>query len=302
MPADSDAMFTGLYRKLFPYTLRKKVYDVFLGDVVFFIRNFRVIARGKLTNAFKFALPQNDETKAFSFIGKYGITSYPHPYSLEYKGRNVIVETDVEKNLPFVNHHGKRLYFPEHFSSEKVKKDYRALLTEQDVRSAHRYVRSYDELNGKILLDVGAAEGIFALDTITIVEHVIFFECMEYWQKPLQATFAEWANKVTFVKKFVGDKTSGDFITIDEFLSGKSHSNLFIKMDIEGAERMALEGAKHTLTTGKNIHLSICTYHRKGDPEYFNSLMKDMGYSTEFSEGLMYWNKRVSKGVIRCKK
>jgi hypothetical protein len=302
LPADSDAMLTGLYRKLFPYTLRKKIYDFFLGDIIFFFRNFNVIARGKLTYAFKFALPANDETKAFSFIGRHGITSYPNPYSLEYRNRVVNVEVDAEKNLPFVIHAGKRLYFPESFSPEKVKKDYLALLIEQDNRSAHRYVRSYDELQNRTLLDVGAAEGIFALDTIKQTKHVIFFECMEYWQKPLQATFAEWSDKVTFVKKFVGNKTSGDFITIDEFLSGKAQDNLFIKMDIEGAERMALEGAKQTLTTGKNIQLAICTYHRKGDPEYMQSLMEGMGYSVEFSEGLMYWNKRVSKGVIRCKK
>lgn len=295
-------MITGLYRKLFPYTFRKKVYVFFLGDIVFFFRNFTVIARGKLSYAFGFVLPENEINKAFSFIGRYGITSYPHPYSLEYKKRNVTVDIDAEKNLPFVKHNGERLYFPENFSLEKVKKDYLALLTEQDIRSAHRYVCSYDELQNRTLLDVGAAEGIFALDTIKLTKHVIFFECMEYWQKPLQATFAEWSDKVSFVKKFVGNKTSGDFVTIDEFLSGKDRDNLFIKMDIEGAERLALEGAKQTLTTGKNIQLSICTYHRKGDPEYMQSLMEGMGYSVEFSEGLMYWNKRVSKGVIRCKK
>lgn len=295
-------MITGLYRKLFPYTLRKKIYDFFLGDVIFFFRNFNVIARGKLTYAFKFAFPQNDETNAFSFIGRHGITSYPNPYSLAYKNREVNVEIDAEKKLPFVSHNGKRLYFPAHFSAEKVKKDYLALLTEQDVQSAHRYVRSYGELQNRTLLDVGAAEGIFALDTINLTEHVIFFECMEYWQKPLQATFAEWPDKVTFVKKYVGNKTSGDFVTIDDFLNDRSPDNLFIKMDIEGAERMALEGAKQTLTAGRNIQLAICTYHRKGDPEYMQKLMEQMGYTTEFSEGLMYWNKRMSKGVIRCRK
>jgi hypothetical protein len=295
-------MITGLYRKLFPYTLRKKIYDFFLGDIVFFVRHFNIIARGKLTYAFKFALPQNDINNAFSFIGKHGITSYPHSYSLEYKKREINVEVDAEKNLPFVDHHGKRLYFPEHFSPEKVRKDYRALLIEQDFRSAHRYVRAYEELQNRTLLDVGSAEGIFALDTISFTKHVIFFECMEYWQKPLQATFAEWSGKITFVKKFVGNKTSGDFVTLDDFLSDKERDNLFIKMDIEGAERLALEGAKLTLTSGKNIQLAVCTYHRKGDPEYMQNLMVGMGYTVEFSEGLMYWNKRLSKGVIRCKK
>ena len=234
-------------------------------------------------------------------MGRHGLTSYPQTYSLEYKKREILVERDDEQNLPFVYHNNRRLYFPEFYSVEKVRKDYRALLIEQDIRSAHRYVRSYDELQNRTLLDVGGAEGIFSLDTIDFTKRVIIFECLEHWQKPLKATFAKWAHKVTFVKKYVGNKSTGDFVTIDVFLSGEEKQDLFIKMDIEGAERMALEGAKQTITTGKNIQLAICTYHRKGDPEYMESLMKNSGYSLEFTEGLMYWNKRVSKGVIRCK-
>ena len=277
------------------------MYDLFSGKIVFLVRNLRFITRSKFTWAFSFLMPQNEINKAYSFIGKHGITSYPHEYSLEYKKMEINVEHDVEKNLPFVLHNNRRLYFPEFYTVEKVKKDYRALLIEQDLRSAHLYVHSYDELQNRTLLDVGAAEGIFSLDTIEYTKGVILFECLEHWQKPLRATFDKWADKVTFVKKYVGNKSTGDFITIDEFLSGTEKRDLFIKMDIEGAERQALEGAKTTLQTGKNIQLSVCTYHRKGDSEYIDNLMKQMGYSTEFSQGLMYWGKRLSKGLIRCK-
>jgi len=295
-------MITTVYRKLFPYALRKRIYDRFLGDIVFTARNFQVITKSKLTYLFQRFMPKTEENQAFSFIGRHGITSYPNAYSLEYKSKEIVVQRDVEKNLPYVLHQGKHLYFPEHFGDEKVKKDYRALLIEQDERSAHRYVRAYEELRDRTLLDIGAAEGIFSLDTISLVKHVVIFECMDYWQKPLQATFAEWADKVSVVKKYVGDKTQGEFVTIDDFLSGKDHNDLFLKMDIEGAERMALEGSKQTLVNGKNVQLAVCTYHRKGDPEYMSALLRGLGYDTEFSDGLMYWNKRVSKGVIRAKK
>ena len=294
-------MISGLYRKIVPLSARQKIYEVFLGRVVFFFRHFNVITRSKLTYVFAFALPKTEENKAFAFMGRYGLTSYPYPYMLEYKNKKVVVERDELLNLPFVNHRDKPLYFPEFYTTEKVIKDYRALLTEQDERAAHRYVRSYAELKDRVLLDVGAAEGIFSLDTIELTDHVILIECLEHWQKPLQATFAKWASKVTLIKKFVGNKSAGDFVTIDEILSNKKKENLFIKMDIEGAERMALEGASFTLRTGKNIQLSVCTYHRVGDPEYMKNLLSGFGYSTEFSEGLMYWNKRVSKGVIRSK-
>ncbi len=269
---------------------------------MFFVRNFKVITKSKITFLFGIFLPKTEENKAFSFMGRHGLTSYPYEYMLEYKKKEIQVEIDAEQNLPFVLHQGKRLYFPEFFSTEKVKKDYRALITEQDIRAAHRYVKDYNDLKDLTLLDVGAAEGIFSLDTIELTKQVILFEYQDYWQKPLKATFAPWQHKVTFVEKYVGNRSEGNFVTIDEFLSAQPKENLFIKMDIEGAERMALEGAANTLRAGKNIRLAICTYHRVNDPEYMASLMSGYGYSTEFSDGLMYWNKRVSKGVIRCKK
>ncbi len=295
-------MVFSLYRKLLPLPARQFVYDFFLGKLLFFARHFNVIVKSKVSFVFGFVLPKTEENKAFAFMGKHGLTSYPYEYMLEYQNKEIHVEMDAELNLPYVLHQGRKLYFPEFYSIEKVKKDYRALIIEQDIRSAHRYVRSYTDLKNRILLDVGAAEGIFSLDTIELAECVIIFECMEHWLKPLTATFAPWAHKVTFVKKYVGNNTHGDYITIDEFLSNNKNENLFIKMDIEGAERMALEGADKTLRSGKNIQLAICTYHRVGDPEFIANLLSGYDYSVEFSDGLMYWNKRVSKGVIRGKK
>jgi hypothetical protein len=245
-------------------------------------------------------MPRTEENAALAFMGRHGLTSYPYPYALEYQ-QLITVEKDSEKNLLFVIHNGKRLYFPEFYTIEKVQKDYRALLIEQDERAAHRYARSYNELNGRTLIDVGAAEASFALDTIELTDRVIIFECMEHWQKPLQSTFAQWTDKVTIVKKYIGNKTAGEFVTIDDFLAKHSKDNLFIKMDIEGAERMALEGAQQTLQSGKNIRLAVCTYHRPGDPEYMDTFLKKYGFQTEFSDGLMYWNKRLSKGIIRAK-
>lgn len=234
-------------------------------------------------------------------MGKYGITSYPHEYMLEYANKKIEVFKDEGEQLLFVLHNNKRLYFPIFYTEEKVVKDYRALIIEQDIRAAHRYVRSYDELRNRTLLDVGSAEGIFSLDTIELVKHVYLFECLEHWQKPLRATFSQWQNKVTIVPKYVGNKTEGNFVTIDDFMKGKTTDDLFLKMDIEGAERIALAGATKVLSQGKNNQASICTYHRIGDPEFINDFFEHHGYSTELSEGLMYWNKRLSKGILRAK-
>src|SRR6185369_13308540 len=134
-------------------------------------------AKSKFTFLFSFLLPKTEENKAFSFIGRHGITSCPYDYMLEYQKLKIKVERDVNENLPYVNHEGKKLYFPEFFDDKKVIKDYRALLIERDIRSAHRYVKDYNDLKGRTLLDVGGAEGIFSLDTIDLTSQVIIFEC-----------------------------------------------------------------------------------------------------------------------------
>jgi hypothetical protein len=221
---------------------------------------------------------------------------------LEYKEKDIQVFLDDRNGLPFVVHNNQKLYFRKSSSVELVKSDYRALVIEQDPRSAHRYVRSYSELDKKIILDVGSAEGIFSLDTINFVEHVYLFEYDDAWILPLQATFSPWKDKVTIVKKFVGDVTSESNITIDDFLRDKTDQNLFIKMDIEGAELRAIHGAMQTLTNGSNIQLAVCTYHRKSDPEIMADVMTSLGFQYEFSDGLMYWNKNFNKGIIRSKK
>jgi predicted RNA methylase len=235
-------------------------------------------------------------------MGKHGITSYPYKYMLEYKNRQINVIMDPEKELPYVLHNNKKLYFQREYGKEKIIKIYRSLIIEQDCRSAHRYVRSYDELKDKILLDIGSAEGIFALDTIELTKHVYIFECDKQWIAPLEATFAPWREKVSIIEKYVSDKTDEQNLKLDDFLGNKKTDNLFLKMDIEGAEKSALAGATETLSNSKKMQLAICTYHKKEDPEIISNLVASFGFNFEFTDGLMFWSKRLSKGLIRCYK
>jgi hypothetical protein len=295
-------MFTAIYKKLLPLSIRKIIYERFLRNVLYFFRNYSVIINSRKAYYFHWSLPKTEINKAYQFMGKYGITSYPYEYMLEYLQKGIQVFHDAQNGLPFVVHNNQKLYFRKSSSVELVKSDYRALITEQDPRSAHRYVRSYSELNNKILLDVGSAEGILSLDTVNIVNHVYLFEYEDEWMLPLQATFFPWKHKVTIVKKIVGDITSESYITIDDFLRDKTNQNLFIKMDIEGAELRAIYGAMKTFKNGSNIQLAVCTYHRKGDPEIIADAITSLGFQYEFSNGLMYWDKKFSKGIIRGKK
>ena len=293
-------MLIRVYRNIVPLRIRQAMYDLVVGDLVFFFRHFSIIVKAKSRYWLGFLFPTSDENRVLAFIGRHGITSYPYPYMLEYRDKKVEVLRDPETGLPFVVHNGRRLFFPRDYDKAKVARDYIALIIEQDARAAHRYVRSYDEVTDKTLLDVGAAEGIFSLDTIQLTKKTILFECLENWQEALQATFAPWREKVTIVKKFVGEKSAGEFVSLDDYV--QTPDDLFIKMDIEGAERMALRGAADILQKGRNQQVAVCTYHRPGDPEWMQQLLAGFGFETEFSEGLMYWNKRLSKGVLRAKK
>lgn len=295
-------MLTKLYRRILPHSLRQFIYDFVLSDLLIYKRNIRVLSKGKLHYWLGFLLPKSEQNSAYAFIGKYGLTSYPNSYMLEYKNKPVDVYRDNVSGLPYVLHNEKKLFFRKNYSDELVRKDYLALITEQDIRAAHRYVRSYDELRGKVLLDVGSAEGIFSLDTIEYADHIYLFEYDKDWIEPLNATFDSWKHKVTIIQKYVWDSSSENHIILDDFFSDKPNHNIFIKMDIEGAERRAFSGAVNLLNQGTEIQLAVTTYHRKGDPEYLQNLFESNGFKCEFSDGYMYWGGKLSKGVIRCRK
>lgn len=295
-------MIAKLYRDIVPASIRDSIYKHFLGSFLFFIRHFDVHLKAKTTFLLSWLLPKTDENKAYAFIGRYGITSYPHPYSLAYKNKQVAVLLDNETQLHYILHNGRRLFFPKTFTKEAIATLYVSLITEQDPHSAHRYVVAYDELKGKTLLDIGSAEGIFSLDTIDLVNHVYLFEYEEFWQEALNATFAPYKDKVTIVRNYVGDKNEGIVIKIDDFMRDKPKDNIFLKMDIEGAEQSALRGATETLKNGKNMNVAVCTYHRPEDPEVISAFLTSLGYSYAFTEGMLFWGKRLSKALIRGKK
>jgi FkbM family methyltransferase len=73
--------------------------------------------------------------------------------------------------------------------------------------------------------------------------------------------------------------------TIDSLVESLSLPRVdFIKMDIEGAECMALEGARRTLERWKP-RLAICTYHRAGDPQRIADLVRSIRPDYEMEYG-----------------
>lgn len=246
--------------------------------------------------------PKDEYYNAYRFMGKHGVTAYPTAVSLHYKNFNATILRDETEGLLYVVHQGKRLYFPRHFTLPNANDCYKNLLIEQDPDCGHCYIESYDELEGKTLLDIGAAEGIFALNAIEKIGYAYLFECEEEWMEALRATFKPWDEKICIIKKYVSDHDDEQCISIDSLFQDKEKSNIYIKMDIEGAELSALKGAQLLLKTGKRITLAVCTYHRPQDVYEIPSYLESLGYSCSLTDGFIFYANNMSRAVCRAKK
>ena len=70
--------------------------------------------------------------------------------------------------------------------------------------------------------------------------------------------------------------------TLDELVQRFGLSRVdYIKMDIEGAERFALEGAQETLRNFRPT-LMLDSYHRPDDMRAFRSILEPVGFSPQY--------------------
>ena len=75
-------------------------------------------------------------------------------------------------------------------------------------------------------------------------------------------------------------------ISVDEALSdlGVRHVH-FIKADIEGAERIVLEGARETIANS-GPRMALCTYHLPDDPDRIPAVVQSIRpYNVAFNVG-----------------
>lgn len=292
-------MIKKIYYKYIPVETQQKINRLFLEKVMLMLRTFKVYVKSKFIYIFQIFITKTDQNICYMHMGKYGLTHYPGEYELSYKKVDVDVYFDEKSGYPYVIHNQKHLYFIPETKKECIKY-YKSLVIEQDKKSPHSYVNNYNLLTGKILLDVGSAEGIFALDVIEYVEHAYLFECEDVWIEALKQTFAPWKDKVTIIKKYVGIVTDDNNITIDSFLKENPMKSVFIKMDIEGAEQIALQGAAKTLKTQEKLDLAICTYHRKNDEKEILNILCNAGLKCEQTKGFLFMDFDMRRGVVRA--
>jgi len=222
-----------------------------------------------------------------------------YEFSKKYNASDITVFFDNILKTNYVMHDNKKLYFPENWENKNIRIYYNCLCIEQDKDSPHCYeADEYIVQEGDVIADVGAAEGIWALDNAEKAGKIYLFESNQEWIKALQKTFEPWKEKVVIVDKYVSDTNDDENITLDVFFNNKSIN--FIKADIEGMEIKLLKGMK-ILLNNNNLKLLLCAYHSNNDGTEIIKILEKNSFKTEYSKRymLVITDQNLEKPYIR---
>lgn len=265
------------------------------------------------------ANPPQERTKeqadALAYLKSNKFSLVPADWCNAYLNMPVKVYRDRAKQLNYAVLDDKKIYFRRYSDKGIVQKAVRELSYEQDIRSPHRYVTNENRIlgtlpfpdgkhghyvkPGDVVVDVGAAEGIFSISVIDTASHIYLFECDPDWIPALEETFRDDNDKVTLVRKFVSDVEDETSVTLDAYFKDREDIS-FLKADIEGAEPKMLQGAQELLREKRIHRASVCVYHDMSHPAAFEQLFKNIGYHTQFADGLMLNSNKpyMLKGVL----
>lgn len=187
------------------------------------------------------------------------------------------------------------LFWPTHM-------DFMMLLTVLDEQYTgprwHRYeVPETRVESNDVVVDCGAAEGLFSLEVASRCRKLFVFEPLPDFVKGLEQTFRQNAN-TEIVPAALGERTetarftadgiasacgpSGTLeirvVAMDDFFRERPERVSYIKADVEGTEMALLRGAAGIIKAGKP-KIAITTYHHRRDAEeiqeYLRSLRPD---------------------------
>ncbi|MHC1703847.1 MAG: FkbM family methyltransferase [Tenuifilaceae bacterium] len=286
-----------IYRILVPKYFRRKIL-------------FKVLPSNVLKYYDGLTKPHYDEIETvLNYLRTNSMDTIPYHFTKEYVVGDVEVFDDHDKGLKYVLLDGKKLYFKKIWGKERIQKSITGLLREQDKRSPHCYTdNNFKVEEGEVIVDIGAAEGIFALNAVEKASKIILFETNVDWIEALNATFEPWKDKVTIVNKFVGNINNSTNTTLDSYFPN-GEKITFLKIDVEGAESKLLEGCKRILKELDPLKVAICTYHKHNDEHVFNEILKNYGFKTSYSPGYMlyYFDRKIKppylrRGLIRATK
>ena len=239
----------------------------------------------------------------------------PFPYPTIKHCKNVQSGFDEKKFMSFVLHNGKKMYFPKGWNTDNAVNYYLRFIERENIlggefttKSPHLYQSDLVHVDeGDIVVDAGAAEGLFALDNVEKAKFIYLLEVEPEWIEALKASFEPYKEKVQIVPKFLSNIDSKNNITLSSLLENKMHETFFIKMDIEGVEEDVLSSNEIFLDSENTIKISCCTYHCKDHATTIPALLNKHGFKTEMSDGFMvfYWDPNLNapyfrKGLVRA--
>lgn len=232
-----------------------------------------------------------------AYLQNHDLDVFNYSFKTKYDNWNVEVHYDKKCNLFFVYHYGKKLYFSKRYDTEeKVVQYYRSILVEQDIKSPHRYLdEEFHVKYGDVVVDVGVAEGNFALEVIDNVSKIYLVETDKDWIEALEMTFADFKDKVEIINAFVSSYDEGCFRRLDSLIHDKVN---FIKMDIEGNEWDGLTGANNLIQNTEELKLVICSYHSDFDQILIENFMDKHSIAHHPSQGYMWFPYFVRQNYV----
>jgi len=238
------------------------------------------------------------EKKAvLNFLKTNPFNLFPYDFIKKYKRSDIKIFTDKNNGLKYGLLDGKKLYFKRSCTEKEAQNIFSGLILEQDLESPHRYLNNtFDVSSDDIVVDIGAAEGDFALSIVDKVKKIYIFEADFELIESLQATFEPWKEKIIIVNKYVSNTNKEQFTTLDSFFEDKEMPTFF-KVDIEGAELDMIYGSNKILSTTLSTKVVMATYHKHDDEMVLGETLRKLGFHTEFSKGYMLstWD-----GVIKA--
>ena len=238
------------------------------------------------------------------YLKNNGLVIFPYDFEKKYRNKEVkVYEID---NFSYVDYYGKKMFFQKTHSIDHIKYYYNSILMEQDSDSPHKYCSDLFKVDeNDIVLDIGVAEGNFSLFYLEKAKKIFLFEPNKNWVEALKKSFHPFS-KVELIDKEVSDYSSESKIALDD-LQELKNQRLFVKIDVDGAERSVLAGMKNLLNNEEKIKVAICTYHNQEDSREFELFFQNLGFQTEFTPGYMlfYHDKKITspyfrKGVLRA--
>jgi len=286
-----------IYRIIVPKFIRKKILASELRSSIL---------------AYYASLPEPADEElipVLNYLQTNPIAVFPYHFQNQYDADTIEVFDDPEKELRYVILNGNKLYFKKRWSKKRIRHSFNELTKEQDTQSPHRYLTEQFQIEeGEVLVDIGVAEGNFALGAVEKASRLILFETDKEWIEALNATFEPWKDKVLIINKFVSDITNATNTTLDDFLA-PGEKITFLKIDVDGAESRLLNGCQRILREQTPLKLAICTYHKQNDEKDFKALLSENGFETTHSDGYMlfYYDKKMKapylrRGLIRAVK